>query len=251
FLEGYDSELTALNRGKVGHPFKITVRYVEFLMVVRYLFSMPYRQLEGFTKALNRLIPKLPSVDYSWIRRRILTLNPSLYDSLRDSSSPITIAVDSSGVSVHKSGGWVTRMHGKKKRYIKIHFAVDVKTKEILAMDVTTDDVHDSEALPALIKDASKLRRVSEAVMDGAYDNSEAYNLLRRMGVKPIIKPRHNARDDRGPPERRRAVRLIRRMGDEGWAGMMGYGRRWAVETTFSTFKRQYGEYCMAKTWKA
>ncbi|MEM2541470.1 MAG: transposase, partial [Candidatus Methanomethylicia archaeon] len=83
-----------------GHPFKITVRYVEFLMVVRYLFSMPYRQLEGFTKALNRLIPKLPSVDYSWIRRRILTLNPSLYDSLRDSSSPITIAVDSSGVSV-------------------------------------------------------------------------------------------------------------------------------------------------------
>jgi len=31
----------------------------------------------------------------------------------------------------------------------------------------------------------------------------------------------------------------------------MGYGRRWAVETAFSTFKHQYGEYCMAKTWKA
>ncbi|MEM2403604.1 MAG: transposase [Candidatus Methanomethylicia archaeon] len=57
--EGYDSELTALNRGKVGHPFKLTVRYVEFLMVVRYLFSMPYRQLEGFTMALNRLIPSI------------------------------------------------------------------------------------------------------------------------------------------------------------------------------------------------
>jgi len=24
---------------------------------------MPYRQLEGFTRALNRLIPRLPSVD--------------------------------------------------------------------------------------------------------------------------------------------------------------------------------------------
>lgn len=84
-------------------------------------------------------------------------------------------------------------------------------------MEVTTDDVHDLEA--ALIKDASKLRRVSEAVMDGAYDNSKAYNLLRRMGVKPVIKPRRNARDDRGPPERRRMVRLIRRMGDEGWGG--------------------------------
>ena len=166
FLEGYDAELTGLNVGKVGRPFKITVRYVEFFTVVRYLFSMPYRQLEGFTRALSRLIHKLPSVDYSWVRRRILRLNPSLRGSLRGSSSPITIAVDSSGVSVHKSGGWVTRVHGKKKRYIKIHFAVDVKTKEVLAMEVTTDDVHDSEALPALIKDASKLRRVSKAVMD-------------------------------------------------------------------------------------
>jgi len=224
FLEGYDAELTGLNVGKVGRPFKITVRYVEFLTVVRYLFSMPYRQLEGFTRALNRLIPKLPPVDYSWVRRRMLRLNPSLRGSLRGSRGPITIAVDSSGVSVHKSGGWVTRVHGKKKRYIKIHFAVDVKTKEVLAMEVTTDDVHDSEA--ALIKDSSKLRRVSKAVMDGAYNNSKAYNLLRRMSVKPIIKPRHNARADRGPPERRRAVKLIKRVGDEGWARMVGYGRR-------------------------
>jgi hypothetical protein len=28
---------------------------------------------------------------------------------------------------------------------------------------------------------------------------------------------------------------------------MMGYGRRWSAETAFSTFKRLYGEYCMAK----
>jgi len=74
FLEVYDDELTGLNIGKVGRPFKITFRYVEFLMVMRYLFSMPYRQLEGFTRALNRLIPRLPLADYPWIRRRILTL---------------------------------------------------------------------------------------------------------------------------------------------------------------------------------
>jgi hypothetical protein len=33
--------------------------YVVFLAVVRYLFSIPYRQLEGFTRALHRLIPRL------------------------------------------------------------------------------------------------------------------------------------------------------------------------------------------------
>ena len=102
FLEGYELDLSLLNDCKVGHPFKITNRYVEFLMVVRYLFSMPYRQIEGFTKALNRLIPKLPSIDYSWVRRRILRLDLSLYKSLMKYNGPIVIAVDSSGVSIHK-----------------------------------------------------------------------------------------------------------------------------------------------------
>jgi len=32
---------------------------------------------------------------------------------------------------------------------------------------------------------------------------------------------------------------------------MMGYGRRWAAETAFSTFKRLYGEYCMAKNMES
>ena len=35
------------------------------------------------------------------------------------------------------------------------------------------------------------------------------------------------------------------------WGGAMGYGRRWAAETAFSTFKRLYGEYCMAKNMES
>ena len=73
----------------------------------------------------------------------------------------VAIAVDSSGVSVHKCGGWVERLYGGKKRYIKIHFAVDVKTKEVLAVYVTTDSIHDSKALPR-IANASRHRLISE-----------------------------------------------------------------------------------------
>jgi len=76
FLEGYDYELSLLNDGEVGRLFKITDRYIVFLAVVRYLFSMPYRHLEGFTRALSRLVPRLPPIDYSWVRRRMLDLNP-------------------------------------------------------------------------------------------------------------------------------------------------------------------------------
>jgi hypothetical protein len=41
-------------------------------------------------------------------------------------------------------------------------------------------------------------RAIIEACMDGAYDSSKNYALLRGMGIKPIIKPRRNARVDRG-----------------------------------------------------
>jgi len=119
-----------MNDGKVGRPFKITLEVYCFPhAVVRYLFSMPYRQIEGFTGTLHRLIPRLPSADYSWVRRRILRLDLSPYKSLRKSDGLVVIAVDSSGVSVHKCGGWVERLYGRKKRYVKIHFAVDVKNK--------------------------------------------------------------------------------------------------------------------------
>jgi hypothetical protein len=59
FLESYDLELSVLNFGKVGRPYRVTCMYVVFLAFVRYLFGVPYRRLEGFTRALHRLIPRL------------------------------------------------------------------------------------------------------------------------------------------------------------------------------------------------
>ena len=110
-------------------------------------------------------------------------------------------------------------------------------------MEMTTDDIHDSEVLPNLIMDASRHRLISEAYMDGAYDSIKSYRLLRRMGVKPIIKPRRNARADRDPPERRLFSHNIQ----EAWGKMWSDGLWWALETAFSTFKRLYEQYCMSK----
>jgi hypothetical protein len=35
--------------------------------------------------------------------------------------------------------------------------------------------------------------------------------------------------------------------GEKGWSMFMGYGRRWAVETALSTYKRLYGEHTMSR----
>lgn len=92
FLDGYEDELRAMNGGKVGRPYALTDRYMEFLSVVRYLLSMPYRQLEGFTRSLNRLIPRLPSADIAslpWVR----TPHPApLYRNCRGVYSSLNIS---------------------------------------------------------------------------------------------------------------------------------------------------------------
>jgi hypothetical protein len=138
----------------------------------------------------------------------------------------------------------IESVYGRRKRYIKIHLAVDINTKEVISMDVTTDDVHDSEVLPRILKDASINRDVIEAFMDGAYDTGNSYIILRGMGIRPIIKPRANARTDRGPPERRTSAGTLKMFGEKGWSIVMGYSRRWAVETAF---KRLYGEHPISR----
>jgi len=132
--------------------------------------------------------------------------------------------------------------------HLRLKKEVDIKTKEILAMEVTTDDIHDSEVLPSLITNASRHRLISEAYMDGVYDSIKSYGLLKKAGIKPIIKPRRNARTDRGPPERRNSVMMLKTLGEEGWSKRMGYGRRWRQHSQHSNAYKENTPWL--KTWK-
>ena len=205
-LKHHEEELKAVNQGKNGRPFRMTASYIQILAAVRYLYQMPYRQLEGFTRTLHKLVPALPTGDYSGLRRRILSLPVDPYRNLKETSEPISIAVDSTGISVQKAGGWIERKHGKKKRYVKLHFAVRVDTHEVMAMEVSTDDRHDVKALPGLVEGSERNVRVARVYGDGAYDSGDVYEVLENRGIEAVVKPRRNARLDTGPPARRLAV---------------------------------------------
>ena len=247
-LGNHEKELEEMNKGRPGPRYKIANSYILLLAAVRYLFQMPYRQLEGYTRALHRLVPELPPADYSGIRKRILRLQVDPYRHLSESSDPVTIALDSTGVKVEKAGGWIERKHGKKKRYVKLHFAVRVDTHEVVSMEVTTDDVHDSKEAAGLLEGAGSRANVEEALLDGAYDSEEVYEELERQGIEAVVKPRSNARSDTGPLSRGVSVGMIRELGYGTWAESVGYGRRWAVETAYSTFKRLFGEGAMGRS---
>jgi hypothetical protein len=248
FLQNPKQELKTMNNHKRGPHYRMTNTYIQLLAAIRYIYQMPYRQLEGFTNALNRLVPEARRADYSGLRKRILRLPVDPYKHLKESGEPVEISLDSSGVKVEKAGGWIERVHGKKKRYVKIHFAVRVDTHEVVAMKVTTDDVHDSEEAPSLLEEAGRHVSVSRGYGDGAYDSEKVIGEMEKRGIEAVIKPRVNARTDTGPPSRGRAVGMIRELGYATWVEFTGYGRRWAVETAYSTFKRVFGENAMGRS---
>jgi hypothetical protein len=71
--------------------------------------------------------------------------------------------------------------------------------------------------------------------------------MQRGMGIRPVIKPRVNARTDLGLPERCTPATIPKTLVEREWSKVRGYGRRWAAETAFSTYKRLYGEHCLSK----
>jgi len=41
----------------------------------------------------------------------------------------------------------------RRKGYLQIHVAVDIKSKKILSMEVTDEHIHDGKMLPTLVDD--------------------------------------------------------------------------------------------------
>jgi hypothetical protein len=243
FLKSYKVEGVK----KRGRPFVYPDSLIELYAALKYLFHLPYRQLEGVIQGLSEYVKPIPTPDYTTLDRRINRLGLSFDDKLVNSMDPVDIAIDSSGIKVHKSGGWITRKYGKKKKYVKIHLAVNVKTREVVSMSVTTDEVHDSKEAKKLIDDASRKYDVKKAYMDGAYDSREIFRYLEARGIIPVIKVRRNSVLDGGVRDKYVVMQLLHY---DKWREKSGYGYRWIVETVFSVFKRIFGEYVSAKKFE-
>jgi len=151
---------------------------------------MPYRETEGFVHFLSKHIEGLKVPDYSTIDRRTNKLDLNLDESLIKSNSPVTIAVDSSGIKVHNGGDWIRHVWKVKRGYLKIHFAVDIRTKQVVSMDVSSEKVRDGKRLKRLVDRAEESVRVRRVLGDGAYDSRANFNFLDGRHIKPVIRIR-------------------------------------------------------------
>jgi Transposase DDE domain len=84
-------------------------------------------------------------------------------------------------VKIYDEGEWPDQKHGlrSRRRWRKLHLAVNADTQEIAAVALTPDDVGDVSALPDLLDQIEG--PVGPVTADGAYDGDTVYdNILQR-----------------------------------------------------------------------
>ena len=245
FLKTWHNEIKFLNKNKIGGQYQYPDSLIKFCGTLKTIFGIGLRQIEGFAKSLSDLapIPGVPS--YSQINRRFNQLGLDIIDSLADPEDGQIIAIDSTGIKLFQSGEWIREKHDKRKPFLKLHVAVNVKTKQAVAQILTEDCIGDIKMSDYLVEEAEKYAPIIAVLEDGAYDTYDNWESLDKKGIKPLIRLRSDA-IDKGLNVRAREVRRIKKIGLEEWKKLENYGKRWLVEIWYSVFKRRFGEHCQA-----
>ena len=255
-IDNWDKELKQMNKDKVGEPFHYPNTFLLLLGYAKVYFHLPYRQTEGIAQGHAK--DKVPSIpDYTTISRRTNRLNIKVEDAIitdKESTKDnyIIIAIDSTGIKVTNRGQWIRDRWNIRKGYLKIHIAVDVKSKKIISMKVTDEHIHDSKMLPKIVDAIAKSKHVTvgKIIADGAYyDSNAVFKFLADSGILPCIKVRKNTKLKKTNHFLRNLLVISQKKnGLQRWKYSVSYGQRWIAETVFSCIKRTFGEYvCSVK----
>ena len=109
----------------------------------------------------GKYIDGLKAAEYTTLFRRVRRLNILIPENRIEN---LVIAIDSSGIKVTNRGEWLREKWKVHRGWLKVHIAVDVNTKKIVAIKVTDEKVADSRVFSELISQAEKserLRRLS------------------------------------------------------------------------------------------
>ena len=257
FLQNWRAELKKMNKGKEGPHYRYPNSLISLLATV-HVYLLPYRQLEGFLRMMSIHIKKLKEVvpDFTTIWWRVARMKINLDPKINPEKDDIVIAVDSTGIKVTNRGEWILDKWKKKRRtrkgFIKIHVAVDTKTKKIVSMSVTKEDIHDGKMLKELVDDVSKNYDIKKVLADGGYDSKDNFRQLDEMKVIPAIKVRKNSSVNNNAKCIPRKLSVIQQLKDlNRWKKRHGYGMRWMAESAFSSIKRTFGEHVSSVKWNS
>jgi transposase len=235
----------AARRTTPGGQSRYSDLAIETTLMLGSAFQVRLRQTEGLLGSVVQLMGLSVAIpDHTTLSRRAKQRPAITRAPLPD--GPLDVLVDSTGLKVYGAGQWQQEKHGVKsrRRWRKLHLAVDASTGLIVAHTLTDQDGDDPSQVAPLL--AQIPGEVGQLIADGAYDGAPTYQTVAQhsAAAQIVIPPRSTAvrSCETGPPTLRdRHLEAIAAHGRLGWQKATGYGRRALVETTMGRYKALIG----------
>lgn len=263
-----NDDIRKINKKKFGRPYEYTDATIFAAYSLKSVFHFGYRQIQGFIEDVAKYVKRvqIPNFRTIWWRIKKFSKDKFVVQKNKHRDGKIDIAIDSTGVKSTNAGEYMTYMYQKRKEWIKLHIVVDIDTHDILNARVTKRKVGDSKEFKRLIDPISD--SVLEIYGDGAYDTNDLFEYAKNKGIYPNIAVHVNASKKCSKARRKSVIEQLgihgergtrdivqnytkeyRRKHQEEWRKKVHHGRRWAVETVFSSFKQMFGESVSAKNF--
>ena len=221
---------------------------IGLVLTLRLVFHLALRQAEAFARSVLHLLGvELGVPDHSTLSRRGRAF-AGRQPRVTPPDGSVHLVLDSTGLQVFGQGAWDVEKHGRaKRRWLKLHLAVDATMGEIAAHVLTDGPADDAAQAPALLGQAEG--QVASVTADGAYDGEPTYAAAAARQPDPppevVIPPRASAVPSTTDPAqqspRDRHIRLVAEKGRIGWQRATNYGRRSLGETAISRYKHLIG----------
>jgi hypothetical protein len=223
---------------------------IETGLALRLVFHQSLRGTEGLLRSLADVLDiDIAIPDHTTLSRRGsgLVILPKTIGR----EEPLHLLVDSSGLKIYGEGEWLDQKRGIRspRRWRKLHLGVDAGTHEIVAVELTPDDVGDVSELSGLLDQIDA--DVASLTADGAYDGETVYDAVadRHPEAEIIIPPRATAvPNEIRTTQRDRHIATIEKHGRMGWQRRSGYNRRSLVETAIYRYKTIINRRLQART---
>jgi Transposase DDE domain. len=246
---------------KAGRPKTYSDSLILFALTLKFMLSIPYRQLEGLiTSLFKSLDAKVKIPNFRTIHYRFSKLESKIKEVFKTSGinfdnipDECVVIIDSTGVRLSNKGEWMAKRHKIKrnKKWLKIHVAVDSTSKQVIDIQITQENVHDIKKAKELVENAfrnleEKGKRIHKVLADKGYDARDFYDFIKRIGAIAGIIPRKNSKT-KFNGYRDLVVNRIKEIGINAYKQEIGYSLRNIVEGFFSIFKRRFGEHVVSK----
>ena len=237
--------------GRGGQP-RYSSLAIATALTLRAVFRLALRQTEGLIRSILQLLGlDLAVPDHSTMSRRARVL---VLPRMPTGRRPVHLLVDSIGVRLCGPGEWLVERHGSRMRRLwrKLHLATDADTGQIVAAELTGQDVDDGGQVEGLLE--SYGGPIASFTADGAYDRDDVYAAAaaRSRRATVIIPPRSSAvpsaAEGAEPTQRDAHIASIAVHGRMGWQRRSGYNLRALVEADVSRWKRVIGDGLRSRT---